>query len=240
MRQEHPQRVPDRTDPPGVEGRWAVARWRRALAVLAPLVAAVLGAAMATQWEVGGGRAVSSLPAPARWMAENLPLFDGGEPAWIWRGPFFVSVLLTLPLVWTVTGHATATPRRLTRYGLLAAAIAIGLEYNSPGYGWMFDLVALLTALAGTVWCGLQGLRRGVLPRRVAWALIAALPLTPPSGFLTFWYLPPGLTMGVLLAWAAAAGWPGRSKQPRRGRFTDRHPSAEGRSTSGKRRSPGR
>ncbi|WP_312247087.1 hypothetical protein [Micromonospora sp. D75] len=205
MRQKHPQRVPDRAGPTGVEGKLPVARWRRVLAVLAPVIAAVLGAAMATQWEVGGGRAVSSLPAPSRWMAENLPLFDGGEPAWIWRGPFFVSVLLALPLVWTVTGHATAMPRRLTRYGLLTAGIAIGLEYSSPGYGWLFDLVALLTALVGTVWCGLQGLRRGVLSRRVAWALVAALPLTPPAGFLTFWYLPPGLTMGLLLAWAAAA-----------------------------------
>ena len=205
MRQKHPQRVPDRVGPTGGEGKVPVARWRRVLAVLAPVIAAVLGAAMATQWEVGGGRAVSSLPAPSRWMAENLPLFDGGEPAWIWRGPFFVSVLLALPLVRTVTGHATAMPRRLTRYGLLTAGIAIGLEYSTPGYGWLFDLVALLTALVGTVWCGLQGLRRGVLPRRVAWALVAALPLTPPAGFLTFWYLPPGLTMGLLLAWAAAA-----------------------------------
>ncbi|MEU3116624.1 hypothetical protein ABZ652_21300 [Micromonospora chalcea] len=205
MRQKHPQRVPDRAGPTGGEGKVPVARWRRDLAVLAPVIAAVLGAAMATQWEVGGGRAVSSLPAPSRWMAENLPLFDGGEPAWIWRGPFFVSVLLALPLVRTVTGHATAMPRRLTRYGLLAAGIAIGLEYSTPGYGWLFDLVALLTALVGTVWCGLQGLRRGVLPRRVAWALVAVLPLTPPAGFLTFWYLPPGLTMGLLLAWAAAA-----------------------------------
>ncbi|MFJ8201956.1 hypothetical protein [Micromonospora chalcea] len=205
MRQKHPQHVPDRAGPTGGEGKVPVARWRRVLAVLAPVIAAVLGAAMATQWEVGGGRAVSSLPAPSRWMAENLPLFDGGEPAWIWRGPFFVSVLLALPLVWTVTGHATAMPRRLTRYGLLTAGIAIGLEYSTPGYGWLFDLVALLTALVGTVWCGLQGLRRGVLSRRVAWALVAALPLTPPAGFLTFWYLPPGLTMGLLLAWAAAA-----------------------------------
>ncbi|MGC5031783.1 hypothetical protein [Micromonospora sp. DT229] len=210
MRSAHPQRVPDRAGSSGVEGGWPVARWRRALAVLAPLVAVVLGAAMATQWEVGGGRAVWSLPAPARWMAENLPLFDGSEPAWIWRGPFFVSVLLALPLVWTVTGLATAAPRRLTRYGLLAATIAIGLEYNSPGYGWVFDLAALLTALVGTVWCGLQGLRHGMLPRRVAWALVAALPLTPPAGFLTFWYLPPGLTMGLLLAWAAAAIAAGR------------------------------
>ena len=72
--------------------------------------------------------------------------------------------------------------------------------------------MALLTALVGTVWCGLQGLRCGVLPRRVAWALVAALPLTPPAGFLTFWYLPPGLTMGILLAWAAAAGWSGRPR----------------------------
>ncbi|PMR61011.1 hypothetical protein C1A38_11305 [Verrucosispora sp. ts21] len=213
MRPEHPQHVPDRAGPSGVEGRWQVVRWRRALAVPAPLIAMVLGAAMATQWEVGGGRDIWSLPAPARWMAENLPLFAGSEPAWIWHGPFFVSMLLTLPLVWTVTRHATAAPRRLTRYGLLAATIAIGLEYNSPGYGWVFDLVALLTALVGTVWCGVQGLRRGVLPRRVAWALVAALPLTPPAGFLTFWYLPPGLTMGILLAWAAAAIAAGRDER---------------------------
>ncbi|AEB43127.1 hypothetical protein [Micromonospora maris] len=213
MRPEHPQHVPDRAGPSGVEGGWQVVRWRRALAVPAPLIAMVLGAAMATQWEVGGGRAIWSLPAPARWMAENLPLFAGSEPAWIWRGPFFVSVLLTLPLVWTVTRHATAAPRCLTRYGLLAATIAIGLEYNSPGYGWVFDLVALLTALVGTVWCGVQGLRRGAQPRRVAWALVAALPLTPPAGFLTFWYLPPGLTMGILLAWAAAAIAAGRNER---------------------------
>ncbi|MEV6690361.1 hypothetical protein AB0M35_02625 [Micromonospora sp. NPDC051196] len=212
MRPAHPQHEPDRVGTSGVDDRWPVAGWRRVLAVLAPLIAAVLGAAMATQWEVGGGRAVWSLPAPARWMAENLPLFEGSEPAWIWRGPFFVSVLLTLPLVWVVTRRATAAPRRLTRYGLLAATIAIGLEYNSPGYGWVFDLVALLTALVGTVWCGLQGLRRGALPRRGAWALVAALPLTPPAGFLTFWYLPPGLTMGTLIAWAAAAIAAGRHR----------------------------
>ncbi|WP_238008497.1 hypothetical protein KZZ52_32170 [Dactylosporangium sp. AC04546] len=183
------------------------------------MTATLLGAAMAVQWEVGGGRAVSSLPAPARWMAENLPLLDGGEPVWIWRGPFFVAVLLTVPLVWAVTNHAaSASPRLLTRGGLLVAAAAIGIEYNSPGgYGWIFDLAALLAALIGTVWCGLQALRRGLLPRSVAWALIAALPLTPLAGFLTFWYLPPGLAMGTLLAWAIAGVTIGR----RRGRPLD-------------------
>ncbi|MER7003819.1 hypothetical protein ABT297_12350 [Dactylosporangium sp. NPDC000555] len=46
---------------------------------------------------------------------------------------------------------------------------------------------------------------------RAAWALIAALPLTPPAGFLTFWYLPPGLALGTLLAWAIAGVTIGRS-----------------------------
>ena len=191
-----------------------VSRWTRVLAVLAPLIAAVLGAAMGVQWEVGGGRAVSSLPAPARWMAESLPLRDGGEPVWIWRGPFFVAVLLTVPFAWAVTKHAaSAAPRWLIRGGLLVAAVAIGIEYNFPGgYGWLYDLAALLAALVGTVWCGVQALRRDLLPRSTAWALIAALPLTLPAGFLTFWYLPPGLAMGTLLAWALAAVTIGRGR----------------------------
>ncbi|MGR6320342.1 hypothetical protein Q2K19_24155 [Micromonospora soli] len=203
------------TRPAPVNRACVVDGWRRVLAVIAPLIATVMGAAMAVQWELDGGRAVSSLPQPARWMAENLPLMDGGEPVWIWRRPFFVTLLLTLPLVWAVTSHvASALPRHLTRGGLLVATIAIGLEYNSPGYGWLFDLIALLAALVGTVWCGLQWLRRGALPRRVAWALIAALPLTPAGGFLTFWYQPPALAMGTLLTWAIAALAVGREETP--------------------------
>ena len=200
--------------PATVRGSFVVSRWARVLAVLAPLIAAVLGAAMAVQWEVGGGRAASSLPAPARWMAENLPLRDGGEPVWIWRGPFFVAVLFTVPLAWAVTQRAaSASPRWLVRGGLIVAAVAIGIEYNFPGgYGWIYDLAALLAALVGTVWCGVQALRRDLLPRGAAWALIAALPLTVPAGFLTFWYLPPGLTMGTLLAWAIAAVTIGRGR----------------------------
>ncbi|WP_327006908.1 hypothetical protein OHA72_06265 [Dactylosporangium sp. NBC_01737] len=35
---------------------------------------------------------------------------------------------------------------------------------------------------------------------------------TLPAGFLTFWYLPPGLAMGTLLAWAIAAVTIGRGR----------------------------
>jgi hypothetical protein len=131
---------------------------------------------------------------------------DSGEPLWWWRGPFFLSLLAVLPFAWLVTDRVgSRVARWCTRGGLLLAAAAIGLEYSTPGYGWLFDLVALLVALGGTVAVGISALRQGALPHRVAWSLIAALPLTPAAGFLVFWYLPPGLTMGLLIGWAAAA-----------------------------------
>ncbi len=191
-----------------------VARWTRAAAVVAPLLAMVLGAAMAVQWELGGDGDLShGAPGMATiggWMAEHLPLMRAGEPVWAWRGPFFVSLLLAVPFAWKVTGRVHSRAARwCTRLGLLAATGAVALEYNTPGYGWLFDLAALLVTIGGTVACGISGLRRRTLPARSAWALVSALPLTPIAGFLTFWYLPPGLAMGVLLAHAAAAAMAG-------------------------------
>ena len=139
-------------------------------------------------------------------MAGNLPLMDGGDPLWWWRGPFFLCLVALLPYAWSLTRHvASAAARWCTRGGLLAAAGTIALEYSSPGYGWPFDLLALLVALGGTVACGLSALRQRTLPRRLAWSLTWALPLTPVGGFLVFWYLPPGLTIGLLISWAVAA-----------------------------------
>lgn len=195
----------------------AVPWWQRVLAVVAPLWAVVLGAAMAVQWELGaGGSFVDGPPlAPTvgRWMAESLPLMDGEEPLWWWRGPFFLALVAVLPFAWSVTGRVGPVARWCTRGGLLVASAAIGLEYSTPGYGWLFDLVALLVALGGTVAVGVSALRRHVVPRGAAWSLIAALPLTPAAGFLVFWYLPPGLTLGLLIGWALAALQVGR--QPR-------------------------
>jgi hypothetical protein len=117
---------------------------------------------------------------------------EGGDPVWAWGGLFFLSLALVLPFAWEVTGRArSSAAKRCARGGLLVATAAIALEYSTPGYGWMFDLVALLVALGGTVACGVSGLRRRTLPPRIAWPLIAAVPLTPIAGFLTFWYLPP-------------------------------------------------
>lgn len=103
------------------------------------------------------------------------------------------------------------------RAGLLAATGTIALEYSTPGYGWMFDLVALLFAIGGTTACGVSGLRRGGLSRRMSWALLSALPLTPVADFLTFWYLPPVLAMGLLLSCAIASAFAGgqRVDEPR-------------------------
>jgi hypothetical protein len=38
---------------------------------------------------------------------------------------------------------------------------------------------------------------------------VAAVPLTPLGGFLSFWYLPPGLAMGLLISYALAAALAG-------------------------------
>ena len=172
---------------------------------------------MAVQWELGAGGDFAGGPPGARtvgpWMADNLPLMDGGEPLWWWRGPFFLSLVAVLPYVWSITSRVpSAASRWCTRGGLLVAAGAIGLEYSTPGYGWLFDLVALLVAVGGTVAVGASALRRRALPRRIAWSLIAVLPLTPAAGFLVFWYLPPGLTMGLLIGWALAATLSGRDR----------------------------
>ena len=185
--------------------------WKRLLAMVLSAVGAVLGAAMAVQWQIGGGGGFSEGPPGADtvgvWMSQHLPLMDAqGEPAWIWRGPFFLSLALVLPFVWEVTTRVpSSAARRCTRGALLVATSAIALEYSSPGYGWLIDLAALLVAIGGTVACGISGLRKRALSPRIAWSLIAVLPLTPIAGFLTFWYLPPGLTMGLLLSWAMAA-----------------------------------
>jgi hypothetical protein len=198
-----------------------MAHWKRVAALAAPLLATVLGAAMAVQWAVGGGESFREGPPGmatiGRWMAEHLPLMNGSEPVWAWRGPFFLSLVLALPFVWEVTGQVTSRAARwCTRGGLLLATGAIALEYSTPGYGWMVDLVALIFALGGTLACGVSGLRRRTLPRLIAWPLVAALPLTPVAGFLTFWYLPPGLAVGPLLAYALAAalGTSGRAAEP--------------------------
>ena len=188
-----------------------VARWKRALAMVAPLVGTVLGAAMAVQWALGSSDAFNQGPPGAAtigmWMAEHLVLMHDGEPVWAWRGPFFLSLVLIIPFVWEVTRRVPSRAARWsTRAGLVVATAAIALEYNSPGYGWIFDLAALLVTVFGTVACGISGLRHRTLPPRLAWTLIGALPLTPIAGFLTFWYLPPGLTIGLLLAYAVAAG----------------------------------
>jgi hypothetical protein len=190
--------------------------WKRVLAVVAPVWATVLGAAMAVQWELGAGGTFASGPPGAYtvgpWMADALPLMDGGEPVWWWRGPFFLSILAVLPFAWWVTGRVGShVARWCTRGGLLMAGAVVGWEYSSPGYGWPYDLVALLVALGGTVAVGISGLRRRHLPRAVAWSLIAVLPLTPAAGFLVFWYLPPGLTLGLLIGWALAAALIGQS-----------------------------
>ena len=179
--------------------------------MVAPLIATVLGAAMAVQWALGGSQDFSQGPPGAElietWMAEHLPLMRDGEPVWGWRGPFFLSLVLIIPFVWEVTRRVQSRASRVsTRAGLVTATAAIALQYNSPGYGWMFDLAALLVMIVGTAACGVSGLRRRTLPPPVAWTLIGVLPLTPVAGFLTFWYLPPGLTMGLLLAYAMASG----------------------------------
>ena len=190
--------------------RGDVGLWKRALAVMAPVVATVLGAAMAVQWELGAGGTFSSGPPGAAavgpWMAEHLPLMESGEPRWVWRGPFFVSLVLAIPFLWWVTGRVPSRgARRCTRGGFLVATTAIALEYSTPGYGWLVDLVALLVAIGGTVACGVSALRHDALPRGVAWSLVAVLPLVPAGGFLVLWYMPPGLTVGLLCAWALAA-----------------------------------
>ncbi|WP_202863506.1 hypothetical protein [Ornithinimicrobium avium] len=139
-------------------------------------------------------------------MAETLPLVAGGQPVWWWRGPFFLSLAAALPFVWSVTSLVPWTLARWgTRIGLLVATAAIGLEYSTPSYGWLIDLAALLLAIGGTEACGVSALRHGVLPKPVAWSLICALPLTAVAGFLVFWYLPPALTVGLLISWALAA-----------------------------------
>lgn len=184
---------------------------RRALAVVAPVLAVVLGAAMAVQWELGaGGTFADGAPGAATvgpWLADTLPLLDAsGDPSWWWRGPFFLCLVAALPFVWAATGRVPATAARWsTRVGFVVAAGAIALEYSSPGYGWIVDLSALLVAIGGTLACGISVLRHGVLPRPAAWALVGVLPLTFAGGFLVLWYLPPGLTVGLLLAWAIAA-----------------------------------
>jgi hypothetical protein len=205
------------TDEPGYvpPSDLRVATWKRALAMASPVVGTVLGAAMAVQWALGGDEDFSQGPPGAvtigRWMASNLPLMDDrGEPIWAWRGPFFLSVALILPVVWEVTGRVpSSAARSCTRGALLVATAAITLEYSTPGYGWLFDLAALLVAIAGTAGCGVSALRRRRLPSGISWSLIAVLPLTPLAGFLTFWYMPPGLTMGLLLSWALAAVFAG-------------------------------
>ncbi len=200
----------DSPQSPVSDGHVLVPGWKRVLAVAAPLWATALGAAMAVQWELGAGGDFASGPPGARtvgrWMANTFPLMSGGEPLWWWRGPFFLCLVAVLPFAWWATSRVPSTAARwCTRGGLLVAATAIGLEYSSPGYGWLFDLVALLFALVGTVAVGVSALRHEMLPRRIAWSLIAALPLTPVTGFLVFWYLPPGLAMGLLIGWALAA-----------------------------------
>ncbi len=198
------------------------ARWMRATAVLAPLLAMVLGAAMAVQWAVGGGLSFDDGPPGAgtvgRWMADTLPLMDSrGEPLWLWRGPFFVVGVMTLPLLWTVTAAVRSRVARWsTRGGLTVATVAMAVEYNSAsGYGWLIDLAALAVAVVGTAVCGLSVLRGRTLPPRVGWTMLAVLPFTPVAGLLTFWYLPPGLTMGLLLSWAVVALQPpGRAPAP--------------------------
>ena len=187
-------------------------RWMRAMAVLAPLLATLLGAAMAVQWAVGGGVSFDDGPPGAatvgRWMADTLPLMDGrGDPLWVWRGPFFIVGLMTLPLLWKVTAAVRSRVARWSsRGGLLVATGAMAVEYNSAsGYGWLIDLAALAVAAVGTAMCGLSVLRGCTLPSRVGWAMLSVLPLTPVAGLLTFWYLPPGLAMGLLLSWAVVS-----------------------------------
>lgn len=184
--------------------------WRQILAVVAPVCAVVLGVAMAVQWELGddgdfgGGPPGAATVGP--WMADHLPLMDGSEPLWWWRGPFFLCLVAALPYVWSVTSRApSAAARWCARTGLLVATGAIALEYSTPGYGWLVDMVALLVAIGGTVACGVSALRHRALPRKTAWSLIAVLPLVPAGGFLVFWYMPPALTVGLLLSWALAA-----------------------------------
>jgi hypothetical protein len=188
----------------------SMAPWKRVAALSAPPVATVLGAAMAVQWAVGGREDFSEGPPGAAtvgpWMVEHLPLMDGGDPVWAWGGLFFLSLVLVLPFVWEVSGRVGSRAARwCARGGLVVATGCIALEYSTPGYGWLFDLAALLVALGGTLACGVSGLRRRTLPPRVAWPLIAALPLTPVAAFLVFWYMPPGLTLGLLIAYALAA-----------------------------------
>jgi hypothetical protein len=199
----------------------AAPAWMRASALLAPVWATVLGAAMAVQGELGAGTFfVGAAPGAATvgpWMAENLPLMSQGDPVWWWRGPFFLALLMVLPFAWWVSARTpSAAARWCTRGGLVAAALIIGVEYSTAaGHGWILDLLALLVALLGTLAVGLSGLRAG-MSRRVAWPLLAALPLTPLAGFLVFWYLPPGLAIGMLVAWAAAALLSGRGTAYRR------------------------
>lgn len=151
------------------------------IAVVAPLLAMVLGAAMAVRWELGDDGDLShgapGMATIGAWMAEHLPLMRAGKPVWAWRGPFFVSLLLAVPFAWKVTGRVHFRAARCcTRLGLLVATGAVALEYNTAGYGWLFDLAALLVTIGGTVACSISGLRRRTLPARSAWALVSALP----------------------------------------------------------------
>ena len=197
------------------------------MAVLAPLLAMLLGAAMAVQWAVRGGLSFDDGPPGAgtvgRWMAATLPLMDErGDPLWLWRGPFFVVGLMTLPLLWNVTAFVRSPVARWSsRGGLLVVTAAMAVEYNSAsGDGWLIDLAALAVAVVGTATCGVSVLRASTLPPRVGWAMLAVLPLTPVASFLTFWYLPPGATMGLLLSWAVVSlQLSGGPRHLRRGRL---------------------
>jgi hypothetical protein len=169
------------------------------LAVTAMIAGWLLGLAMAADWGIGDSPRVPGVYFVAQWMAATSPVEYAGRF-------YFLTILLLLPTVWTVCGAVSRRLRWMTAGAFGVASAAIALEYNTPErYGWVVDLVALLIALIATVAVGIVGLRRAAVPRSVAWSLVAALPLTPLGALLVLGYMPPGLAMGLLIAWAGAA-----------------------------------
>ena len=169
------------------------------LAVIGAVMGWLLGLAMAVHWGIADAPEVPGISPLARWMQAAVPVEEAGRL-------YFASMLLILPVVWQVTGAVSTRARRVVVGAVSVAAVAFALEYNgAEGYGWLFDLLALFIALAGTLVTGVLGLRRHAIPASVAWALIAAVPMTPLAALLVLGYMAPAAAMGLLIAWAVAS-----------------------------------